>query len=470
MRLKSGLFLALLMLPAASQAAVPWAPSGKESLDSFIYVPPEAERLVLTNGIVVYLQEDHELPLFDIRIRFRASPADEKPDHAFDLLGAVWRAGGTKSLPPDALDERLESQAINLGASADSESLSVSMSCLSRDTSAGLDLWVDLMRNPRFDAEKLAIAKGQAIEELRRKNETPNQVGRRAFRDVIYGPNHVYASEPLAADVKRISRNDLIAIHRAVVAPQTAIIAAAGDFDKKELVAALEKRFADWPKNARVDPPYDYSVSTAPAGRVFLVEKDFSQSRVSIGRLGIDRHSPDRFAASLADYMLGGGGPSRLFAEIRSRRGLAYMVGSFMTQPTGPGMAGVVSLTKTGATVAVIDAILQELKRFSTEPVSEEELDLAKAATVKSDVFGFDTPFEIAAQNADMEFFDYGPDELKTRMKKILAVSRKDILAFGKKYYDPAGVKIVVVGDAKKFDGSLDRFGPVTKIPLDSIR
>jgi zinc protease len=435
-----------------------------------VFVPPDATRAVLSNGVVVYLYEDHELPLFTIRIRFRASPADETPRHAYSLMGPVWRAGGTRSLAPDDLDDKLESMATSLGTDADNESFSVTMSCLSRVMGPSLDLWVDLMRNPGFDAQKLAIAKGQAIEELRRKNETPNQIGRRAFRDVIYGPDHVYADDPLPEDVKRIARNDLVAIHRRVVAPQTAIIAASGDFDSKTLLADLERRFAGWAKTARVDPPYDYAVSSGIAGRVFLISKDFSQTRVSMGRLGITRHSPERFALNVADYILGGGGPSRLFAEIRSRRGLAYTVGSFQQAPTGPGMVGAISLTKANATVAVIDAMLNEFKKFSTEKVRPEELELAKSSIVNSYVFGFDSPFEIASENADREFFDYAPDELKTRMRKTLAVTRDDVLAVGRTYYDPAGLKIVVVGDPKKFEGPLDRFGEVKTIPLDSIR
>lgn len=453
-----------LLLGKPLFAAVP-QPAAPE-----VYVPPDAERVVLSNGVVVFLYENHELPLFDINIRFKASPADEVPAHSFGLLDDVWREGGTKSLSPDALDEKLESLAAGIDTGADTDGVSVTLACLSRDMETSLDLWTDVMLNPAFDAGRLAIAKGQAVEALRRKNETPNQVGRRAFRDVIYGPNHIYASDPLPEDINRISRADLIAIHKRVVAPQTAIIAAAGDFNKKELIAGLERRFAHWPRNQRVAPAYDYSVSSAAVGSVFLVEKDFSQSRVSIGRLGLNRYSPDRYACEVADYILGGGGPSRLFGEIRSRRGLAYSVGSFMQLPTGTGMVGVISQTRAGATIAVIDAILAEMKRFSSEPVTPEELDLAKASMVNAMVFGYDLPIKIASAHANLEFYGYDPDELKISPRKLLAVTREDVLRMGKKYYDPAGTKILVVGDPKKFDGSLDKFGKVEKIPLDSIR
>jgi zinc protease len=455
---------AVMPPPQTNRSTVPQAAPPK------IYVPPDADRVVLSNGVVAYLYENHELPLFDMNIHFKASPADEVPEFSFELFDPVWRTGGTKTIRPDDFDDRLESMATSIGTGADNDGVSISVSCLSRDLDASLDLWTDLMLNPAFDERKLAIAKGEAVEGLRRKNETPNQVGRRAFRDVIYGPNHPYASDPLPPDLTRITRANLIAIHKRVVAPQTAIIAVAGDFDKKALIADLERRFAKWPRNQRTVPSYDYSVSSGAAGRVFLVEKDFSQSRVAIGRLGISHLSPERYACEVADYILGGGGPSRLFGEIRSRRGLAYMVGSFVQEPVGPGMIGVISQTRAEATVAVIDAILAEMKRFSSEPVTPEELELAKASMINANVFNYDLPFKIASAHANIEFFGYDPDELKKKPKKILAVTREDVLAMGKKYYNPADAKIVVVGDPKKFDGPLDKFGKVEKIPLDSIR
>lgn len=458
--------LAFLVVPIAVGVTRAEAP---KPAPPEVYVPPEAERLVLSNGIVVYLVENHELPLFDLRIRFRSTPADATPRYSFGLFGTVWRTGGTTHLSPDALDDKLESMAANISTDAGDDSFSIGVSCLSRDMPEALDLWQDVMLNPAFNETKLTIAKGQALEELRRKNETPNQIGRRAFRDVLYGPDHPYSENPLAPDLEKISRRDLLAIHKRVIVPEGAIISVAGDFDKKALIADLERRFATWPKTGRMVPSYDYTPKPE-AGSVFLVEKDAAQSRVTIGRLGPSRLTPDRSTLQVADYILGSSGPSRLFSEIRSRLGLAYMVGSFVVRPTGPGMVGVVSLTRTDATVAATGAILNELKKFSEAPVRPEELDLAKAAIVNAQVFNFDRPMEVADQDAEREFFHFPADEFVAHQRRVLGATADDVLAVARKYYNPADMKILVVGNPKKFDGKLDKFGKVTTIPLESIR
>lgn len=433
------------------------------------FVPPQADRAVLSNGVVVYLEENHELPIFDMIVLIKATPADERPEHAFELLSEVWRSGGTGNRPPDRLDEELESMAASVESGAAPESLSLSVSCLSREIPKALDIWADVLLNPAFADRKLALAKGQMLESIRRRNETPGQIGRRLFRRVIYGKEHVYADQPVPADVKRVSRKHLAAIHRRVVVPRTAVIAVAGDFDRASLLAGLEKRLAGWTGGADRDLSYDFSIKGAPSGTVFLVDRPFSQSRISIGRVGISRLDPDRFRVAVADYILGGGGPSRLFGEIRSRLGLAYMVGSFVYNPKGPGMTGVVSQTKGETTIALIDAVLAEMKRFSERPVSRDELDLAKSSLINSNVFGFDSPFEIAKAHATREFYGYPEDELSGFSKRIAAVSAGDVLTMAEKYFRPEGAKIAVVGDSERFGGKLDRFGPVTVIPLEQL-
>ncbi|MBV9080716.1 MAG: insulinase family protein, partial [Elusimicrobia bacterium] len=367
---------ALRALLAASLSFGPLLPAARAAapdidLSPPAFVPPDAQRTVLSNGVVVYLVENHELPIVDVQVWFKTSPMDDVPEHALRLFGPVWRSGGTLTRKPDALDDELESLAIKVETGADYESAGCSMSCLSRDITKALDLWTDVLLHPAFDSGRLAIEKGEQIEEIRRRNDTPQKIGRRAFRRVIYGPDHPYAKSPQPNDVTRVSRAELQKIHKSIIVPQTAIIAAAGDFDSKLLIEGLEKRFAGWTAGPPRKLDFDYSIKKPVAGKIFFVQKDSPQTRLSIGQVGISRLDPDRFAVTVGDYIFGGGGPSRLFGEIRSRLGLAYMVGSFVFDPTGPGMIGVVCQSKVQSTVAVTEAILKEMKKFSSEPVKD---------------------------------------------------------------------------------------------------
>lgn len=433
------------------------------------FKPTQAERVVLKNGVVVYLMEDHELPLFDMNIRIKSSQADELKPDTIPFLGQVWRTGGTKKRPPEKLNDELEFLPASVEIGADGEVFSVSLSCLRKDINQGLDIFADVLFEPAFDAQQLTLSQAKAMESLLRKNETPSQIARRAFRDVVYGKKHVYAYEPTEKSIAGVTRGDLIALHKKVVVPDHAIISVAGDFKKEELIAALEDKFSSWQPTGRVVPPFDYSVKESTPSKLFYVEKDFNQSRITIGRIGISRHSPDHFSLALADYILGGGGPSRLFGEIRSRLGLAYVVGSFVQEPVGPGMAGVGCQTKAASTVQAIKAIQTELDKFSAGPIRDEEMRLAKDFIINSYVFGFDSSNEVANARAVNEFYGFSGDYLEIYTGRIEAVSKDEVQRVAKKYFSKEGMKIMVVGNEKKFDTPLSSVGEVVKIPLELV-
>ena len=434
------------------------------------FVPGTAERFVLTNGAVVYLLEDHELPLFNMNVLIKVSPADETVRESLDLLDTVWRTGGTKSRPPDALNDELERIAASVETSADIETVTISLTCLSKDIPKGIAIFSDVLLNPAFNAEQLSLAQAKTVENLRRKNETPQQIARRAFRDVVYGKDHVYAREPEEASVNRVKRTDLAALHKKVVVPDRAVIAMAGDFNKAEMLASLESALASWPATGRLVPTYDYSVKSPRSEMVFAVNKAAAQSRITIGRVGPARHNPDHFPLQLADYIFGGSGPSRLFGEIRSRLGLAYVVGSFVQETAGPGLLGVACQTKAASTVAAVQAILRELDSFSTGSVRPEEIKLAKEAIVNSFVFGFDSPWDVVNARASNEFYGFPPDYPDMANARVRAVTAADIAKVAKRYYNKDAMKIMMVGDESKFDPPLDALGPVTRIPLSDVR
>ncbi len=461
--------IAALVLAFQLASSVSFAAPPAVKVPPVDFKPAQVERLMLSNGVVVYLKEDHELPTFDMTMRMKTSPADTPEWDAFGFLGTVWRAGGTKTRKPEALNEELERRAISIETGVDEESATVSLSCLSKNIGEGIDVFSDVLFNPALDETQLVIAKGKALEGIRRKNDTPAQISRRAFRDVTYGKSHIYAYEPTEKSVARVTRKTLADLHRKILSPEQAMICVSGDFNKTDLLAQLEQYFSSWTATGRSVLPYDYSVKNASPSRIFVVDKDFNQSRVTVARVGVARHTPDHFALELGDYILGGGGPSRLFGEVRSRLGLAYVVGSFVQEPAGPGLLGVVCQTKSASTVKAIEAINAELTKFSTTLVTPDELRLAKDASINSYVFGFDSPWDLVNARASNEFFGFPPDYPDTYTERLDSIGREDIQRVGKKYYGPANMKILVVGNEKNFDAPLDSLGNVVHIPISEI-
>lgn len=458
------LFLAALLSTTALWAAPP-----SVKIEPLEYAPPRAERLVLKNGVVVYIQEDHELPLIEMSLRIKSSPAFEASADVFEIMGSAWRIGGTKTMSPSQVDQALENMATNISASVDEESVAWSLSTLTKNRDKSFDVFFDLIFHPQFDNEQLSITKEQVLEGLRRQNESIAEIGRRAFRDALFGPTHVYAQNPTVKTISAITRESLLSTHKTLLDPQGAVISISGDFQKDAMIRELEKRTAGWMSNRAEPPSYDYSLRNPDPARVVFVEKDFTQSRILIGRVGPLRHNPDAYALKIGDAILGGGGPSRLFAEIRSRQGLAYMVGSVYTERQGPGAIAVVCQTMAPATLQAVNSILSELDKFASEPPLDEELNIAKESIINSFVFAFLTPGNIVSAWAQNEFYGYAPDYLEKFTTRVGDLKSDDILNVARKYYSKDAMKIVVVGDSKKMGTTLDSLGTVEKIPLDQL-
>lgn len=185
----------------------------------FPTVGKEIERVVLENGMVVYLQEDHRLPLLDaialVRTGTYYEPAEELRTAA--LAGELLRTGGTKNYPPDKLEERLDFLAANLNVSMQQEQCSVSLNIPQKDAAEGLRILADVLRNPAFDESRLELAKRQAIFSLRSSNDSPGPILRREFARLLYTEAHPAGRTPTIARIQQIRREDLAQIGRAHV-------------------------------------------------------------------------------------------------------------------------------------------------------------------------------------------------------------------------------------------------------------
>jgi zinc protease len=231
----------------------------------------------------------------------------------------------------------------------------------------------------------------------------------------------------------------------------------------------LNRRFNAWPRTGRVVPAYDYAPKNPVKGNVFFVHKEFTQSRFTVGRLGLDQHNPDHFAVELADYILGGSGPSRLFNEIRSRQGLAYMVGSFSLERRGTGLVGAVCQTKAESTALALAGVREQMNKMAAGPIRDEEVSLAKDAILNSFVFRVNSRANVVEQEAGYEFEGFPAGYLAAYPSHVNAVNKEEIQRVAKKYYAPDGLTILVVGDRAKLGDGLKKFGEVVEIPLEKI-
>lgn len=442
------------------------------------FTPPEAERVVLSNGMTVYLLEDHELPIITISVMFRAGSLYEPADKIglAGLTGTVMRTGGIASRPGpatgmtmtgDQLDEALEEIAARLDVGIGQEAGSAGLDVLSKDLDRGLALLAAVLREPAFAEEKLDLAKKQTIEGIRRRNDNPGGIAGREFAKLLYGSDHPYAREATIETVTRITRQDLIAYHARYLHPNTMMFAIAGDFTKRAMLRDLARVFGNW-KAVPVELPLVPPVPTTAKATVNYVERDITQAHLRLGLLTVKQDHPDYFALSVMNDILGGGFKGRMFREVRTREGLAYSVGTaFSPGRLDLGTFFAYAQTRAEAALRAIRELQAQLKRIREEPVTDGELQAAKDAFLNAFVFSFSSPGQIAGRQMSLEYYGLPKDFLERYRREVTKVTKEDILRVARTHLRTETLTLLVVGKQAKFDQPLDRLGPVHSIAID---
>ena len=430
---------------------------------------PKSERVQLTNGMVVYLLQDHELPIVNLTAYLNAGSIYEPPDKVglAALTGATLRSGGTLKTSPDQLDRELEFTASSIESVINADHGDVSLSTLTRNLDRTLALFAEIIREPAFDPVRVELARNQTIESIRRQNDDPKGIAGRELNRAVYA-GHPLGRIPTLSTVKAISRDDLISFHKRYFYPANTIIAVSGDFDSRKLLDTLETLFAGWPNHPPAFPEVA-APNEDDKAEVLHVQKQVNQSVIRMGHLGIDKNNPDLYAIKVMDFILGGGFTSRLTQEIRSNQGLAYNVDSYFE--TGRRFKGTFiaeTETKSETTARAITLLRSIIAEMTKGLVSEQELKLAKDSIVNSFIFGFARSKAVVTQQARLEFYGYPAGYLEHYRDNIARVTREDVLRVAQKYLRPAATKLVVVGDARKFDQPLSIFGSVREITLNN--
>ncbi len=433
--------------------------------------PPKGERLVLPNGITLYLLEDHNLPLINISATIQTGSFYEPADQIglASLTGALMRTGGAGDKTGDEIDEILENLSAGISTGIGGDSGYASLNVLTRDINKGFDLFADVLMRPRFSEDKLEILKNQEIEIIRRKNDNPSSIAGREFQKLLYGADTPYARESTTETISKIKRQDCIDFYSKYFHPDAVILGITGDFKKEEMIRKISDQFKGWEKRKESLPALK-PVSVEFKSSVNQIEKDLTQSYIRIGHLGVKQSNPDYYALSVMNDILGGQTfSSRLFKEVRTRKGLAYSVGSALNPgniEVGTFFAYCQTMSKN--TVKAISAIRENIKKMRETPVTPEELQLAKEAFLNSFIFSFTTPSQIVSRQISLEYYHLPEDYLEQFRNEVSKVTAEDILRVAKKYLHPDGLTLMVVGSPDKFDQPLSVFGPVHTLPLST--
>jgi len=454
--------------PASQQTSQqqPWRQIAIPKLPAFHPVQPK--RIQLPNGMVVFLQEDHELPIIDGTARIRGGErwVPAKKLGLSEIYAEVWRTGGTKTQTGDQLDDYLEQRAAKVETGGGGDSTTINWSCLKEDFDDVFRIFEDVLKHPEFRAEKIEIAQKGLYDSISRRNDDPGQISEREAAKLAYGANNPYARNAEYSTVAAVTRQDLVDWHSKYVHPNNIILGVVGDFDSAKMEARLREAFAAWPKGPASVAP-EIKPEPAKPGFYEVDKTDVNQSNIQMVGLGITRKNPDYFATSVFNEAFGGGFSSRLFGDIRTSKGLAYGVGGGVGAGWDhSGMLRIMMSTKSQTTIESIQALDEEIADLPKRPFSDDEIKRAKDAILNSFVFRFDSPEKVLQEKMAYEFYGYPLDFLENFQKGIEGVTKEDVARVAAKYIHREQLAVLVVGNTSEFDKPLSSLGTVTKLDI----
>lgn len=473
--IRSRIMTALVALMAG--AGLPLAADAQvATVDELQYPPlpafslPRPTRTVLPNGLVVLVMEDHELPLVSVSARIRTGSLLESADTfgVASLTGSQMRAGGTQALAPDALDRFLEGRAASIETGIGDDSGTAGMSVLKQDFDEVLQVFSDVLRQPRFDQGRLDVARRAIEAGIARQNDDANGIAGREFRKLMYGADTPFARQATYASVAAITRDDLVAWHARYVHPDQTILAVHGDITTKDAVAAVTRVFGAWPRGPKQTIAFPAPRPQSTPGVFEAVKTDVAQSSLRVGHMSaLKSTDPDYYAVQVLNEVLSGSFTSRLFSTVRTQKGLAYSVsgavGSHYTRVAPFSMS---TSTKTSTTAETIETLVAEARRIVTEPPTEEEITRAKQAILNSFIFSSATTGQVLGQQVTYEYYGLPADWLERYRAGIEKVTPADTARVAKKYIAPDRFAILVVGPTEGRDKPLSTFGPVTTLDI----
>lgn len=408
--------------------------------------PPLADREILPNGIVLLVSERHALPIVAVNAYVRAGAVLDPPASlGLANLTAELLTRGTARRSGPEIDRAIESVGGSLGSGAARDGASVSLGVLKRDLPLGLELLADVLTQPDFpEAErKRKVEEIQAA--LQNAETDPGSVAGRALAPLLY-PGHPYA-RPVSgtlATVATLDREQVVRFHRERYRPDVTVIAVVGDVTTAEVRAAVIARLGAWsppptpPAVTPIAPP------VAPA-ESRVITRPLTQTTVVLGRPAIRQDSPDYPALVVANYILGGGSTSRLYARVREERGLVYSVDASLSAARHGASQTVFLQTRNESAVEAVRLVKEEMRRLGREDVTPRELELAKAYLIGSYPLRVDTSSKVAGLLITLEEAGLGLDYPERYRERIARVTAAEVRRVAGLYLDPDTLSTVMV-------------------------
>lgn len=430
--------------------------------DGALQLPRELQlpvtRIELGNGLRVLLLENHAAPAVAVSALIRAGERNvEDAKAGLGTLAGEMLLEGTARRSAREIAAAIEARGGALGISGGEEATSVNLTLLGEDLPLGLELAAELVREPIFALDRLALTVDRRLAQLRAHEDDPRWVASTAFNEIVFAgtPRH---RPPLGygETISLLSRHDLVSYHERHFAPDNALMIVVGDFQTADAAARCEALFGDWRRSVDPAPPVASVFAMQSGPRVKHIRKEKEQVNILLGHLGIRRSAPDYHAVRVLDTILGDspGFTSRIPRLLRDEHGLAYTVYCNMARSAGldPGRFVAYIGTAPENLERAVALLREQIELIVKEPPSDEEVEEAKSYLVGSHVFEFETNAQVAAFLASVELYDLGPDYPRRYVDEIGRVEAEDVWRAARAHIHPEALTLVVVGPVEEME------------------
>lgn len=433
---------------------------------------PNYQLRTLPNGLQVLVVPHHEQPSVSFRMIVRAGAMQEPADRpGVASFVASLLNQGTTTKSAGEIATIIDSAGGLLGVGSANELTYVQGAVIKDQTDLALDLMSDIVRNPAFPDDEIALQKKQALSALQVGYDDPDYLAATVFNRVVFG-DHPYGrpNQGTPESIARLTRNDMATFHRTWFVPNNALMAVVGDLTADEAFAAVERAFGDW---SRGDVPAVETPSLPPpTRRVIVIDRPGSaQTEIRAGHLAMARTHPDYVTFDMAIRILGGEGANRLFGVLRSDRGLTYGASARLSTFRNSGVVVADTDTRTSATGEALRLMVEEFTRLQRDLVHPGELRGAQDFMAGNFPLTIETSSAIAEQVLVRLFYGQDLSEIETYLERVSNITPADIQRVARQWLKPNDLTIVLVGDAATFVNQLKAagFGTFERIPVSQL-
>lgn len=448
--------------PAPATATVPAAATQPVSS---IELPPY-RRVVLDNGLVVLLMEQHEVPLIDLYLIVRSSHAGDPPGKQ----GVAWATAqlltrGAAGQSAVQIAEELDYLGGAMGFSVGNDYTSGSAQFLAKDIAAGVDLFSRVLLRPEFPKDEVDKLVRQQIDRIKSIRDEPGDLTARCHTERLYG-DHPYGrwSSGYEKTLATIHPQDLKEFHAARYVANNAILAITGDFDAAKMEGLVRGKLGGWPRGT---PPQAAAAEPARTdGRtVQLIDNpDATQTYFRLGMVGFSRSEADAPHMDVVNTLLGGRFTSMLNTELRINRGLTYNVSSDFGRYRQPGHFTIATFTGNEHVAEALQITLEVLARLHKQGVTDEDLASAKAYILGQSPLMYETSGQLASTIADLEYHGRGPDYIRDYYAKVAAMTVEDARRAIDRFFPKEAMLITLVGPRQQIEAQVKKVAPKIEV------